>query len=341
MSVQDRVVEWGYGAAWSAVKRLPERSAYRLFDFLADRLWARRGAQVRQLEKNLRRVLGPDVSEEQLREASHAGMRSALRTYCEQFRAPVWDRERIMSTVDFPDEDIKILKEALDSGRGVILALGHTGNYDHAGMWFISFTGEGFTTVAEHLKPEAVGEKFLDYRRRLGMEVLPHDGGPSVFGTLARRLREGKTVCLVADRDLSASGAQVEMFGEATRIAAGPAALAVQTGAALLPVQLWYPAYRQMSIRVRPEIPVPTEGKRPEKVAVMCQQLADAYAEGIAAHPTDWHMLQKFFLADLDPAKAPKAKPGAGAKPGAAAESAESSKPADPSEPSQSSVEAS
>jgi KDO2-lipid IV(A) lauroyltransferase len=214
-----------------------------------------------------------------------------------------------MDSVDFPAEDIKRLKEALASGRGVIMALGHTGNYDHAGVWLVNFMGEGFTTVAEHLKPESVAEKFLDYRRGLGMEVLPHDGGPSVFGTLARRLRAGKAVALVADRDLSASGAQVTMFGEATRIAAGPAALAVQTGAVLLPVQLWYPSYGRMSIRVRPEIPVPEEGKRAEKVAVMCQQLADSYAEGIAAHPADWHMMQKFFLADLDPARAPKARP--------------------------------
>jgi KDO2-lipid IV(A) lauroyltransferase len=315
LSAKDRVVSWGYGAAWTVVKVLPERAAYRLFDLIADRLWARRGGQVRQLEKNLLRVLGKDTPEIQLREVSHEAMRSALRQYCEQFRASTWSRERIMDGVDFPAEDIKILKEALASQRGTILALGHTGNYDHAGMWLVTFTGEGFTTVAEHLKPESVAEKFLDYRRGLGMEVLPHDGGPSVFGTLARRLRAGKTVALVADRDLSASGAQVTMFGEATRIAAGPAALAVQTGAALLPVQLSYPSYAKMGIRVRPEIPVPTDGTRQEKVAVMCQQLADAYADGIAAHPTDWHMMQKFFLADLDPARRPKAN---GAKEAAA-----------------------
>lgn len=308
MSAKDRVVEWGYGAAWSAVKLLPERAAYKLFDLIADRLWARRTGQVRQLEKNLLRVLGKDTPEAELRATSKLAMRSALRVYCEQFRASAWSRARVLDGADFPPQDVAILKEAMASGRGTILALGHTGNYDHAAMWLVAFTGEGFTTVAEHLKPEAVAEKFLDYRRGLGMEVLPHDGGPSVFGTLARRLRAGKIVALVADRDLSASGAQVTMFGEATRIAAGPAALAVQTGAVLLPVQLFYPSYGKMGIRVLPEIPVPAEGKRPEKVAVMCQQLADAYAAGIAAHPTDWHMLQKFFLADLDPAKAPKVR---------------------------------
>ena len=309
MSAKDRLVSWGYGAAWTAVKLLPERAAYRLFDLIADRLWAKRGGQVRQLEKNLLRVLGKDTPEKRLREVSRKAMRSVLRQYCEQFRIPTWSHARIMDSVDFPAEDIGRLKDALGSGRGIIMALGHTGNYDHAGVWLVNFMGEGFTTVAEHLKPESVAEKFLDYRRGLGMEVLPHDGGPSVFGTLARRLRSGKSVALVADRDLSSSGVQVTMFGEATRIAAGPAALAVQTGAVLLPVQLWYPSYGRMSIRVRPEIPVPEEGKRPEKVAVMCQQLADAYAEGIKAHPADWHMMQKFFLADLDPAKAPKPRP--------------------------------
>ncbi|MEY9856753.1 lauroyl/myristoyl acyltransferase [Catenulispora sp. GAS73] len=336
-SVKDRVVSWGYGAAWAIVKMLPERTAYRLFDFIADRLWSRQGRQVRQLEKNLLRVLGKDTPEAQLRAVSRRAVRSALRQYCEQFRIPTWSRARIMDSVDFPPEDIGRLKEALASGRGVIMALGHTGNYDHAGVWLVNFMGEGFTTVAEHLKPESVAEKFLDYRRGLGMEVLPHDGGPSVFGTLARRLRAGKGVALVADRDLSANGAQVTMFGEATRIAAGPAALAVQTGAVLLPVQLWYPSYGRMSIRVRPEIPVPEDGKRPEKVAVMCQQLADNYAEGIAAHPADWHMMQKFFLADLDPAKAPKPKPAESS----ASESSEStdSTPEPPSESSASSSE--
>ena len=56
---------------------------------------------------------------------------------------------------------------------------------------------------------------------------------------LAQRLRAGRLVCLPCDRDLTASGVEVTFFGEAARMAAGPAALAVQTGAALMPVTLW------------------------------------------------------------------------------------------------------
>jgi phosphatidylinositol dimannoside acyltransferase len=46
---------------------------------------------------------------------------------------------------------------------------------------------------------------------------------------------------------------------------------------------------------------VPAEGSKQEKIAVLCQRLADTFAEGIAAHPADWHMLQRLWLVDLDP----------------------------------------
>jgi len=321
VTFKDRAVGWGWSAGWAVLKLLPEKAAYGLFDRIADRIWKKRGGGVLQLEANLKRVLGKDVAPEVLAETSRKAMRSAMRYYCEAFRLPVWSRDRIVDSVDISEEDSARLHAAIESDRGIMLALGHSGNYDHAGAWVLQ-TIKTFTTVAEHLKPESVYKAFYGYRQGLGMEVLPHDGGPSVFGTLARRLRGGGTVCLVSDRDLSASGVPVDFFGETARMAAGPAVLCIQTGAALLPVHLWYPAPGRMGIRVYPEIPVPAEGTRQEKVALMTQGLADAWAEGIAAHPEDWHMLQKFFLSDLDPSRL--------AKSGAAVDAAKQTE--DPSE---------
>ncbi|MGW5029497.1 phosphatidylinositol mannoside acyltransferase, partial [Streptomyces albidoflavus] len=143
-------------------------------------------------------------------------------------------------------------------------------------------------------------DRFVAYREGLGMEVLPHTGG-SAFGTLARRLRAGGLVCLVADRDLSASGVEVKFFGDTARMPAGPAILAQQTGALLLPVTLWFDATPVMKGRVHPPVEVPETGTRAEKTSLMTQALADAFAEGIADHPEDWHMLQRLWLADLEP----------------------------------------
>ncbi|MGW7100589.1 phosphatidylinositol mannoside acyltransferase [Streptomyces sp. NPDC054838] len=293
---QDRVVDGLYGLGWAAVKRLPEPAAVALGRRIADVAWKRRGKSVLRLESNLARVV-PDAGPERLRELSHAGMRSYMRYWMESFRLPTMDPRRFSSDVEMKDDHL--LREALASGRGVVVALPHLANWDLAGAWAIGHIGVPFTTVAERLKPETLYDRFVAYRESLGMEVLPHSGG-AAFGTLARRLRSGGLVCLVADRDLSASGVEVDFFGSKTRMPAGPALLAQQTGAVLLPATLYYGDSPKMYGRIHPEVEVPKTGTRTEKTATMTQAVADAFAGGIAAHPEDWHMLQRLWLDDLE-----------------------------------------
>ncbi|MET8719519.1 phosphatidylinositol mannoside acyltransferase [Streptomyces misionensis] len=301
MSTADRLTDVLYGAGWSTVKKLPEPVAARLGRTIADIAWKRRGKGVQRLEANYARVV-PGAGPGRLAELSRAGMRSYLRYWMESFRLPAWSAERIRT--GFDPKDVHHLTEGLDAGKGVILALPHLANWDLAGAWVTTALRTPFTTVAERLKPETLYDRFVAYREGLGMEVLPHSGG-AAFGTLARRLRDGGLVCLVADRDLSASGVEVDFFGEQARMPAGPALLAQHTGALLLPVTLWYDDSPVMHGRVHPAIEVPESGTRAEKTSVMTQALADAFATGIAEHPEDWHMLQRLWLADLDPAKGP------------------------------------
>ncbi|WP_328784014.1 phosphatidylinositol mannoside acyltransferase [Streptomyces canus] len=297
MSAQERLTDSLYGLGWGVVKKLPEPVAVRLGRSIADLAWKQRGKGVLRLESNYARVV-PDASPERLAELSRAGMRSYLRYWMESFRLPAWSKERIRG--GFDPKDLHHLTEGLAAGKGVILALPHMANWDLAGAWVTTKLETPFTTVAERLKPETLYDRFVAYREGLGMEVLPHSGG-TAFGTLARRLREGGLVCLVAERDLSSSGVEVRFFGEATRIPAGPALLAQQTGALLLPVTLWYDDSPVMQGRVHPPVEVPETGTRAEKTSVMAQALADAFATGIADHPEDWHMLQRLWLKDLEP----------------------------------------
>ncbi|MFF5725763.1 phosphatidylinositol mannoside acyltransferase [[Kitasatospora] papulosa] len=295
--LKGRLTDGLYGLGWGAVKKLPEPAAAALFRNLADQVWKRRGKSVLRLESNLARVV-PDADAARLAELSQAGMRSYMRYWMESFRLPTWSPERIKASVDV--RDVHRLTEGLDAGRGVVLALPHLGNWDLAGAWVTTDLKVPFTTVAERLRPETLYDRFVAYRQGLGMEVLPHSGG-AAFGTLARRLRAGGLVCLVADRDLSASGVEVDFFGATARMPAGPALLAQQTGALLLPVTLWYDGTPVMGARVHPPVPEPETGTRAEKTSSMTQALADAFARGIAEHPEDWHMLQRLWLADLDP----------------------------------------
>jgi lauroyl/myristoyl acyltransferase len=301
-SLTDQVTYRLYAFGWAVVKKLPERTAYRLFERVADRAWAKRGKGVTRLERNLARVLGPEAPPERVREVSKQAMRNYLRYWCDTFRLETWSQERIDAT--FPVDGEQNIDDGVAAGRGVILALPHMGNWDHAGAW-AAHKYNGFTTVAERLKPERLFERFVAYRESIGMEVLPLTGGQNTFLGLVRRLKAGGLVCLVAERDLTDRGVPVQFFGEITKLPAGPAALAVSTGASLLPVVLYYQPDYQQAV-VHPPIPVPAEGTRDEKIAALCQALADVFAKGIAEHPADWHMLQRLWLDDLDPAKAPK-----------------------------------
>jgi KDO2-lipid IV(A) lauroyltransferase len=292
--VKDQLSDLAFAAGWSAVRHMPAPMAGGLFRGLADQAWLRHGSSVRQLEKNLRRVV-PDATSRELRELSRESMRSYLRYWCEAFRLPDLSREEILTTHTCVGEEH--IANGVDSGRGGVLTLAHTGNWDAAGAWLAVRYG-GFTTVAERLKPESLYERFVAYRQSLGMEVLPLTGAGGPFRTLLERARAGRLICLLGDRDLTESGVPVTLFGEPTKMPAGPAALAIASGAPLLPATLWF-GDRGSWTRIHEPVPVPPTGTRAEKVAVMTQACADVFEQGIAEHPQDWHMFQPLWLADL------------------------------------------
>jgi KDO2-lipid IV(A) lauroyltransferase len=304
--LKDRLVSAAFSAGWSLVCRIPESWARALFNLGADIAWRRQGAGVQVLEGNLLRVLrtspgaAGEVDGKELRTLSRTVMRSYARYYMETFRLQEITHERILAGMHLDRSKVDIVLKNMLDGRGAIFALPHMGDFEQAGLWLNLTGAESFTTVAERLKPEAVFQKFVKFREALGMEVLPTTGGPHPFGVMARRLRAGKLVCLVADRDLSNSGVEVDFFGEKALMPAGPAALALQTGAALHPVACWFVGDTEWGACVYDEVPVPAEGTRQEKIAVMTQEMTRRFEEGIREHPEDWHMLQKLFLADLD-----------------------------------------
>ncbi len=310
MKLRARMVGAAFGAGWTLVCRLPESWARALFLAGADIAWRRQGHGVQVLEGNLLRVLRTDradspdgyaVDGKELRTLSREVLRSYARYYLETFRLQIIPSQRILDGMHVNYENVDLTLEHMKKGRGVIYALPHMGDFEQAGLWVNLYGAGSFTTVAERLKPESVYERFLEFRRSLGMEVLPTTGGPHPFGVLAQRLRAGKLVCIVADRDLSDTGVEVDFFGEKALLPAGPAALAIQTGAALMPVGCWFVGDTEWAAHVYDEVPVPETGDRKQKVAAMTQQLAAVFEQAIREHPTDWHMLQRVFVADLDP----------------------------------------
>jgi phosphatidylinositol dimannoside acyltransferase len=288
-----RATDAGYAAGWRLVRMLPEPAARGLFEGGARWAARRDGRGARQLRANLRVATGGRLSEADLDALTARALSSYARYWREAFRLPSLRIERIRAHTDLPG--FEHIEKARAAGRGVILALPHSGNWDAAGVWFADWLGGPFLTVAERLKPESLYRRFLEYRETLGMRVTPLTGGPRPSSAVLRDwLDGGGAACLLVDRDLGASGVPVTFFGRPTTMPGGAALLAEQTGAALIPaVGRFSPD--GWCVVVHPEVPLEGPARLRDRVAGAMQAVADAFTASITEQPEDWHMLGRIW----------------------------------------------
>jgi KDO2-lipid IV(A) lauroyltransferase len=307
-----------YTFAWRHAPAVPEPLLRAAFALVADLTWLRRTEGVRRMEANYARVR-PDLDARAVRRLSRVGMRSYMRYFREAFTLQGTTPEQVAARVRVEGYDNIA---AVEAGRGVALAVAHLGNWDLAGA-YASANIAPVLTVAERLEPYALFQEFVAFRRSIGIEALPLGDG-DVFRNLVRGAVSGpRLVPLVADRDLTARGVEVDLCGHRARVAAGPAALALAAKVALVPAGVTYErltgARRRAAgtpwgivIEFFPAVPVPPDGDRRAQVAAMTQGWVDVVGTFLREHTEDWHMLQKVFVEDLDPERYARTKVEAG-----------------------------
>ena len=279
----------GYLLAWRIIGVLPEKIAYSLANLISDYIFKKNGKGVKRLRSNYARVQ-PTISPESLTALTKEGMRSYLRYWIDTFRLNKWSTDRIISTTTVTNEHL--LRDPIASKQGCLVVLPHAGNWDHAAAYFCS-TGINLTTVAEKLKPEQIFLKFLAYRESIGIEVLHTE--EKVMPTLLNRLTSGKLVALVADRDLSKNGIEVNFFDGVAKMPSGPARLILDSKSAFISAFI---TYTKQGIHIEFENigPIPTEGSIEEKVQQLTQLMANNFATGIKSSTVNWHMLQRIWV---------------------------------------------
>jgi lauroyl/myristoyl acyltransferase len=250
------------------------------------------GSRRREVARNFRRASGGSLDESALRRGVSAVFANYARYWHELFRL----REEASSLeTDTDSEGYEHIQVPQASGRGVILALPHVGNWDAAGAW-LAGRGHGLTVVAEPVSPPELFEWFAAERRALGMEVVPL--GPDAIVEVLRAIGNGRVVCLVSDRDLTGDGVPVSFFGEPTTMPGGPALVALRTGAPLVPVGTYFGTRARHFIRILPPVPAERCGRLRDDVQRVTQELAHRFEELIRAAPDQWLMMQSMWPAD-------------------------------------------
>jgi KDO2-lipid IV(A) lauroyltransferase len=244
--------------------------------------------------RHQRRVQGPDVDD---RKAA----RRVFGYYGRYWAEALWlhPRRRDLVLRQSTIEGVEHLHAGAGSGRGMILALPHMGNWEAAGLRSAA-EGARVLAVAEALPNDRIVDWFTQMRNMMDIDIVIARKGARVTGDLLARLQDGGTIALLCDRDLKGRGIPVTLFGEETTMPAGPAALAERTGAHLVPAGCYFRPGAGNRFVVHPRMEVPDLPTQEERVAALTQDLAAVMEGFIREAPEQWHLLVPNWPSDRE-----------------------------------------
>ena len=290
---------------------MPSASAYRVAEFfarhapspvaraaaLAGGVGVAIASRDRRLlvRRNLERALGRPMGRREAPVRVTATFDWYARYYLESFQLPGLDA----STIDagFGYEGVDTIECSVRSGVGPILVMPHLGTWEWAAWWLALVPRMKVTAVVEPLEPPEVFEWFTSFRQRLGMDIIPV--GPDAGGRLVAAIKRGDVVCLLADRDVTGTGVAVEFFGERTRLPAGPAVLALRTGAPLIPAAVYWRGRTRHALAGPPVDTRRSGGIRSDTFRVV-QDYAAALEGLIRVAPEQWHLMSPNWPSDYE-----------------------------------------
>ena len=284
-----------YRAGAMAARALPGAAVPPLTRFLATAAAEAQPQRRRMVERNLRRAGNGALSGLALRRAVHRTFESYGRYWIESFRLPGTSAADIERGIHVDNFDH--VSDGLDAGNGVILALPHLGGWEWAAFWLTEVKRVPVSAVAEAIEPPELGEWFIELRRAFGLEIITL--GRSAGADVMRALKENRIVCLLCDRDIGGGGIEVDFFGERTTLPAGPATMALRSGAPLLPCAVYFEGQGHHG-HIRPPIPTVRSGRLRDDVARVTQALAHELEVLIRRAPEQWHLMQPNWPSDYE-----------------------------------------
>ncbi len=236
--------------------------------------------------RHMRRVAGEGVDDLTLEYMIDAAIDAYARYWVDAARLQGASDAEV--DIGFTVEGFENIEDGFARGVGPILALPHLGGWEWAGRWLTCRPGYEVTVVVEEIQPPELFEWMAEYRESFGMHIVPL--GPEAGRRVISALKAKHVVCLLCDRDIGGGGIDVDFFGETTQLPAGPATIALRTGAAIIPVGVYQQPDRHHAI-CRPPIPTDREGRLRDDVARVTQSLANELEYLIRRKPEQWHLM--------------------------------------------------
>jgi KDO2-lipid IV(A) lauroyltransferase len=288
----------GYKLAALLSRKLPRKLGLGVASFLGYVIARIDKKRRDQVIRNANRLNDSELSKKELKDFVDQTFKSYAHYWVNTFRLVDMTKQELEST--FSHDGWELIETALKKDSGVILVLPHLGAWDWGGLWISKIKGVSVSAVVEPLEPPELFEWFKRSRNALGMNIIPlgADAGPQVL----KAISDKQLVVLVSDRDIGGSSVEVEFFGEKTLLPAGPATLALRTGATLLTAAIYNKGNGCHGV-VRPAISLERKGKFRSDVKRITQTIADEMELLIRKAPEQWHLMQPNWPSDSQPEK--------------------------------------
>ena len=288
--MRDRVKVAVFKTVSAVLEALPLRTDVSLLSWALPKV-LRRSTKRAYLRANLATVTGGRASDPAYERHTDRALASYGQYWAEGAKLPALSPAQRASGFVI-GEGLEHLEAAYATGRGVIVALPHIGSWEWGGS-IIADHGMPMTVVAEELTPPALFEWFCEKRERLGITV---EGlNDSAGSKLLQVLQGGGVVGLLCDRDIQGGGAPVSFFGSPVTVPAGPATLALRTGAVLLTAACYIGPGDGHHAVISAPIPAERLGKLREDVYRVSQLVTSSLEGFIRRAPEQWHVLEDRF----------------------------------------------
>jgi lauroyl/myristoyl acyltransferase len=287
------VVTPAYRSAYAIAQALPSSVIDVLAPGVAGLAALRPGDQRAMVERHQRRV-DPGLNGAELQRRVREVFRSYGRYYGESFRLPTIGADELDRGLTL--EGFEHVEESLARGVGPMLVLPHLGSWEWCAYWLTRVRKVPVTAVVERVEPPALFDWFVEFRERIGMEIVPL--GPDAGRSIVKAIKQAQVIALLCDRDIAGGGTEVTFFGETTTLPSGPAVLALRTGAPLIPTAIYDQGGGRHHAVIRPPIPAERRGSFREDVARITQAMASELEGLIRRRPEQWHMLQPNWPSD-------------------------------------------
>jgi lauroyl/myristoyl acyltransferase len=291
---RERIAYLAYAGAARLARALPTKPGRTLFRLLGTAAFHLAGRTRAVVAANQARVLGRPAGDPLVVASTREAFRRYARYWYDSFAIGAWPADEVGRAFRWDGDSY--LFDYHRQGRGIIAVLPHLGNWD-ASARAMADRGLPMVAVAERLRPERLFQLFVRQREEYGIGVVGLGSNGGVGRALTNALAEGKLIGLLADRDLTGRGVEVEMFGATRRLPAGPAMLALSTGAPIVVVGTYETPTGWRGV-VWPLAMPELIGDRRTDVRAITQAIAEAFERLISAAPADWHVFEPAWPVD-------------------------------------------